>query len=137
MKKLITLLTLVALTSVLAQNNNPNMDNNKPDVAVQEQTQNRDGLQELMKDLPESVKARMMEIKQAQNQIAGMKQQGKSDKEIEALMEQSRTQARERLREEVEAMKCSPEVKEKILQTVEQLQDRIQERKAEMKEINN
>ena len=134
MKKL---LMILAALSLLVSTGWAQSDNNqKPD---EQQPQVREGIEDLMENMPTDIKAQVknavQEAEAAKKQIQAMEAQGKNDEEIEAAMEQKKTQARERLQEAINGLnEMSEEAKGELKQLSEQIQDRLQERKAEFEE---
>ena len=134
MKKL--LMILAALSLLVSTGWAQNEDNKKPE---DQQSQVREGIEDLMENMPAEIKAQVknavQEAEAAKKQIQAMEAQGNNDEEIEAAMEQKKTQARERLQEAINGLnEMSEEAKGELKQLSEQIQDRLQERKAEFEE---
>jgi DNA anti-recombination protein RmuC len=134
MKKIMAILAALCIMVTFGWSQGDNAQN--PDEPT---VMKRAGLEELMENMPADIKAQVQnafkKAEAAEKQIQEMKDEGKSDEEIEAALEQKRVQARERLQEAIDNLdKISEDAKGELKQVSEQIQKRLEERKAEFDE---
>jgi chromosome segregation ATPase len=141
MKKLLTIATvgLFALT-VAAQDNTQTQTQLKAQDVEQLKTQIQAKIHADLDALPakvqEQVQAAKQSMEQVRTQIASMKAEGNTKKEIDAALAQKRTQAQEQLRLCIESMDgINAEVKAQVQKAKDEVQTRLRERSGEMKMI--
>jgi len=130
MKKFITIIALL-VSFGLAQTVDPPKDPVKEGDRQLEQIMNK-----MPTDVKRQVQEAIVKAEQAAKMVQEAKKDGLNDKEIEALMEQKKVQARERAEEAVRQLEgLSDETKENIIKAMQETNTRMQERKMELKEL--
>lgn len=133
MKKIVTSIVVSALAcGVFAQT----QTQTKAEEMEQLKTKVQEQVCTELKNLDEAVKAQIQAAKeatvQAQNQIREMKMSGKSDKEIEAKMNQIRNEAQQKLETAIQNME---QVQAQVAKASEEIQRRLQTKEGEALEL--